>query len=174
MDSDQDGEHIKTVYAHFGLALFLAQVLEHGLVNALVLVELLPTRAGNPVPHKQWEATYDSFCEQNFKATLGKMIRNLKEAVVIPANLERILDEALRKRNFLAHDYFRERDVAFLSKEGREKMIDELQDAQALFKAADTNVEEVTKTARDRYGITEEYINKMLKERLLKNNINLY
>ncbi|MDP1548243.1 MAG: hypothetical protein Q8L87_19690, partial [Anaerolineales bacterium] len=29
-------EQIKTVYAHFGLALYLAQVLEHGLANALI------------------------------------------------------------------------------------------------------------------------------------------
>jgi hypothetical protein len=40
---DPTDEHVKTVYAHFGLAVYLAQVLEHGLVNALVFVDLLPS-----------------------------------------------------------------------------------------------------------------------------------
>jgi hypothetical protein len=38
MDKD---EHHKEVYAHFGLAVFTAQVLEHGIVNALVLCDLI-------------------------------------------------------------------------------------------------------------------------------------
>jgi len=33
MSDDNADEHVKTVYAHFGLALYLAQVLEHGLAN---------------------------------------------------------------------------------------------------------------------------------------------
>jgi len=38
----EDGEHIKEVYAHFGLAIYLAQVLEHGIVNALVCADFVP------------------------------------------------------------------------------------------------------------------------------------
>ena len=168
MDSAQHDEHVKTVYAHFGLALFLAQVLEHGLVNALVFVALLPARAGNPVPRKQWEDEYESFYERNFETTLGKMIHNLKEATSIPSDLEAVLAEALGRRNFLAHNYFRERDVEFLTEEGREKMIKELQEAQSLFVAADTKLTEVTKAARERFGFTEERINKMFEEYLAR------
>ena len=38
-----EGEHVKEVYARFGLALNCAQVLEHGLVNALFIVDLIPS-----------------------------------------------------------------------------------------------------------------------------------
>lgn len=168
MDDDQHSEHSKTVYAHFGLAMFLAQVLEHGLVNALGFVELLPTRAGNPVPRKQWEAEFESFFERNFETTLGKMIQNLKAATTIPSDLETVLAAALTKRNYLAHNYFRERDAAFITEEGREKMIKELQEAQALFTAADNRLTEVTKAAREKFGFTDEYTNRMFEDYLAK------
>lgn len=168
MDDGQHSEHSKTVYAHFGLAMFLAQVLEHGLVNALVFVELLPTRAGSPVPRKQWEAEFESFFERNFETTLGKMIRNLKAATTIPSDLETILTAALTKRNFLAHNYFRERDAAFITEAGREKMIEELQEAQALFSEADNRLTEATKAAREKFGFTDEYLNQMFEDYLSK------
>ena len=40
---DEDEQH-KEIYAHFGLAIFTAQVLEHGIVNALVCCDLIPNR----------------------------------------------------------------------------------------------------------------------------------
>ena len=164
----QHDEHSKTVYAHFGLAMFLAQVLEHGLVNALVFIELLPARAGNPVPRKQWEAEFESFFDRNFETTLGKMIRNLKAATTIPSDLETVLTAALTTRNFLAHNYFRERDTAFITEEGRDRMIKELQEAQALFTAADNRLTEATKAAREKFGFTDEYLNRMLADYLVK------
>ncbi len=45
MMSDHDqGEHVKEVYARFGLAVYCIQVLEHALVNALVILDLIPSR----------------------------------------------------------------------------------------------------------------------------------
>jgi hypothetical protein len=67
MGDDGTNEHVKTVYAQFGLALYLAQVLEHGLANALMCAELLPRRAGKPVPRKEWEAEFDTFMDQKFE-----------------------------------------------------------------------------------------------------------
>jgi len=166
MRADERDDHVKTVYAQFGLALYLTQVLEHGLVNALVFIDLLPSRAGNPVPRKQWEAEFDSFLERNFETTLGKMIRSLKAVSQIPGDLESTLADALTKRNFLAHHFFRERSDEFMSQEGREKMIAELQDAQALFEAADAKLAEATKSAREKYGFTDERIEQMIEERL--------
>lgn len=43
-------EHVKEVYARFGLTVYLVQVLEHGLANALVSTELLPRRSYKSVP----------------------------------------------------------------------------------------------------------------------------
>ncbi|THD09312.1 hypothetical protein [Metallibacterium scheffleri] len=156
MNEDSKDEHVKTVYAHFGLTQYLAQVLEHGLANALMYAELLPRRAEKPVPRKQWEAEFDGFMSQQFEQTLGRLIRGLGKATSVPTDLEGLLTDALKKRNFLAHHFFRERAESFMSSNGRDKMIEELEHAQKLFETADERLTEVAKPLRERYGITDE------------------
>lgn len=154
---DED-EHVKTVYAHFGLAIYFSQVLEHGLVNALVFIDLLPRRAGRPVPKKEWIKEFDSFMDQHFETTLGKMIRSLKGVISVPDELESLLATALKKRNFLAHHYFKERAAEFMTITGRDEIISELQEAQMLFDQADDKLDEVVKPLRERFGFTDEQL----------------
>lgn len=166
MGEDRANDQVKTVYAHFGLAMYLAQVLEHGLVNTLMFLDLLPSRAGKPVPRKQWEAEFDSFMQRHFETTLGRMIRALQDVAPVPPQLEAVLTEALKKRNFLAHHYFRERAEQFMSYEGREEMISELKHAQTLFEAADAKLTEVCKPVREEYGFTDERLSEFFAEYL--------
>lgn len=167
MSDDSADAHVKTVYAHFGLALYLAQVLEHGLANALMCTELLPRRAGKPVPRKEWEAEFDMFMNQQFEQTLGRLIRGLRNATSVPIELEGLLTDALKTRNFLTHHFFRERAEAFMSRDGREEMIHELERAQRLFEAADDKLVGTVKPLREKYGLTDERM-KPIEEKYLK------
>ncbi|MFH1674662.1 MAG: hypothetical protein ABIF87_14725 [Pseudomonadota bacterium] len=172
MKTYDEDEHVKTVYAHFGLAFYFAQVLEHGIVNMLVFVDLLPKRAGKPIPRKQWIKELDLFLNSHFQMTLGKMIRSFKEVMDVPEDLEILLSTALKKRNFLAHDYFRERATEFMSYQGREKMIEELDKNKLFFEQADTRLNEIIEPLRKRSGITDEHLQKALDELRLKANGN--
>lgn len=156
MGDNGANEHVKTVYAQFGLALYLAQVLEHGLANALMFAELLPRRAGKPVPRKEWEAEFDAFMDRQFEQTLGRLIRGLRSVTSVPTDLEGLLTDALNTRNFLTHHFFRERAEHFMSRDGREKMIQELERAQKLFDAADERLTDVAKPLREKYGLSDE------------------
>jgi hypothetical protein len=156
MTDENSDDQVKAVYAHFGLAAYLAQVLEHGLANALMCAELLPRRAGKPVPRKQWEGEFDAFMEQQFKHTLGLLMRRLNSSTPVPNDLEELLTAALLKRNFLAHHYFRERAEAFMTHYGREQMIVELQEAQKLFERADDRLSQVITPLRERFGLTDD------------------
>ena len=118
-------EHVKETYAHFGLASYLAQVLEHGLVIALVYADMIPNRKPN-----QTRVDFDLFLDKHFETTMGKMIQNFKKHVAVPLEFEQLLLDARTKRNFLAHHYFRERADDFMKEAGREKMILELKAAQ--------------------------------------------
>lgn len=40
------GEEFKVVCAYYGSAMFFAQVLEHGIANALMVVDLIPRTNG--------------------------------------------------------------------------------------------------------------------------------
>lgn len=168
MNEDRKNEHIKTVFAHFGLAQYLAQVLEHGLANALMYAELLPRRAGKPILRKHWETEFDVFMNQQFEQTLGRLIRGLGRAASVPTDLEGLLTDALKTRNFLAHHFFRERAEFFMSRDGRDKMIEELERAQKLFEAADERLTEVAKPLREIYGLADEKLKPFEQEYLKK------
>lgn len=162
---DEDGEHHKTVYAHFGVAIYLSQVLEHALANALLILDLVPQAQKVATP-ASWPEKVDSFYDSQFRRTLGSLIRRLGELATVPLELENLLAQALDKRNWLSHHYFRERATEFFSVSGRDKMIAELEDAQSLFRAADTALETVVKPLRQRYGYSDEILAKLEEEML--------
>jgi len=153
-----DEEHIKEVYAHFGLSIYLAQVLEHGIVNALVCADLVPRRAGQVSSKEQWASEFDAFMEGHFEHTLGKLIKILQKHVAVPTALEQTLRETLGLRNFLAHGFFRKRIVKFASFQGREEMLKELQSAQQQFERAEKELEAVAKPFRLKIGFTDEQL----------------
>jgi hypothetical protein len=107
MSDDDKGEHVKEVYARFGLAVYCVQVLEHGLVNAFLVLKLIPSRRHLARSREEWEAEVDAFMDRHFEATMGRMMKNLRD--VTRTELENPLHDALRRRNWLIHDFFRER-----------------------------------------------------------------
>jgi hypothetical protein len=155
MEADPAEEHVKTVYAHFGLAVFSAQCLEHGLSNALIYLDLIPRRVNTVGTKEQWNAEFDGFLGRNFEQTLARLLARFRELTSVPKDLEELLTTALKRRNWLAHHYFRERAEGFMSASGRESMISEMQEAQLLFELADKCISAVTNPIRERYGITD-------------------
>ena len=73
-------EQTRDVYAHFGLALYLAQVLEHGIVNAMVAARL-PYRSGVT------RGDIDAFMGDQFEKPLGRLIGALGEHIAVPDTL---------------------------------------------------------------------------------------
>jgi predicted RNA polymerase sigma factor len=144
-----DDSHTRETYAHFGLAMYLAQVLEHGLVNAMVVARL-------PEPNRIQRSSIDDFMDQKFEQTLGRLIRDLRDFVEVPDEVGDQLAEALRTRNWLAHAYFRERAAQFLTRAGRNQMISELKDAQELFHRTYRALEDILAPIREKFGLTEE------------------
>jgi hypothetical protein len=141
-------ERIRDVYAHFGLALYLAQVLEHAIVNAMVATRL---------PHRERATRTDiaAFMGDHFEKPLGRLIAGLGRYVAVPEASFTQLRAALQTRNWLAHHYFRERAVEFTNDSGRVMMIDELQSAQRLFEEVEASVTAIVRPIEERYGITK-------------------
>jgi hypothetical protein len=144
-----DDDHIREVYAYFGLAVYFGQVLEHGIVNAMVILRM---------PHRdkmtKWDV--DVFMDRQFENTLGKLIKNLQSEIRLPIELEGVLRDALKTRNWLCHDYFRERALELASEGGRDKMLAELVEARELLEKADKTLTALVQPLADRYGMTKE------------------
>jgi hypothetical protein len=159
-------EQTKEVYAHFGLAAFLAQVLEHAIVNAMVYLDLIPSKARKVPDAAAWTKAFDEFMEGHFEKTLGNLVRTLRALTEIPENLEALLRESLRRRNWLMHGYFRERAEQFVTDVGRDGMISELQEIQSLFDRTEKELETVIAPIRRRYGFSDERLAAFYKEYL--------
>lgn len=157
-------ELVKEVYAHYGLAMYLSQVLEHGRVNALIFIDFVPSNMHKFRHRSIWEKHLDEFSSQHFKTTLGKMINNLKKHITIEADFEEILSKALEVRNYLAHHYFRDRSEIFMTDSGCNKMIKELQEFQKDLQNADKLLESNTRDYRIALGITDEKINAYMQQ----------
>jgi hypothetical protein len=145
---DYDDEQTRDVYAHYGLAMYLAQTLEHGIVNALVILRL-------PEKDKYTRQDIDEFMEGRFQKTLGALLKHLKSEVALPPDLESTLTEALNRRNYLAHHYFREKAESFVTRSGRAQMLQELQADQQLFERADEQLEKALTPFRAKHGVTD-------------------
>ena len=129
------GEGFKEVCAYFGAAMYFAQVLEHGIVNALLFLEFIPNQRG-----KWTDEEYERFWRQNFDKTLGNLINSMKPLCQLPSDLESSLQEARDRRSFLAHRFFREREQKVM--QGcYEELIDELEEHRSFFESTDKVLE---------------------------------
>ena len=155
-----EDEHTREVYAHFGLAVYQAQVLEHGLVNAMVILRI-------PERNRVTRIDIDDFMGQEFQKTLGNLIHDLKKYTTLPSELEDLLSSALKTRNWLCHHYFRERAEDFMTSSGKSGMIIELDDSCHLLIKADRALNALTRPLAAQFGITEAAIDAEVEAMLL-------
>ncbi|MGH7812631.1 MAG: hypothetical protein ACREQI_01330 [Candidatus Binataceae bacterium] len=159
---DKDDAETREVYAHAGLALYLAQCLEHGIVNSLVLAQMEELHAKLPAARGRitdYKADMDRLWNEEFQKTFGQLINSLSSTgIKIPRSLESDLRESLRLRNQLVHHYFRDRADSWFSSDGRRSMAEELKAMREHFVKTDRTLHEVTSNIRAHFGMTDEKI----------------
>ncbi len=89
---------------------------------------------------------------------MGRMMKKLRDVTPVGSELENLLRDALRRRNWLIHDFFRERATEFMSSAGREQMLHEVDECRDLFQTADRRLEAVVAPLRRKAGITDELL----------------
>ena len=147
------------MYARFGLAVYIAQCIETGLVNLLVALKLKDR-------HKITRADIVSFRENNYEKTLGTLITYLRQSMNISDDFEKELREALEIRNYLVHRYFRVNAIDFSNENGRIRMLSEINSYTSGLEQLDKKIDSICLTIGEQHGITEEMINKIESELL--------
>jgi hypothetical protein len=138
------GRQAHQVYAKFGVAMYGAQTLEFVILAVLEWSGLV---SGRYTTAEAW-ARADA---ELLRKTLGALQKALIVERVDLTHLEEDLVRAVALRNFLAHNYFRERIDAIESWEGRERMVAELDQAHDLFNALVQRLRPITR------GIVDEF-----------------
>ena len=145
-DIDPESWLSREVFARFGLAMYSSQVLEHGIVNLVVWSGL---RDGSYRAYEETEAANAEL----FRQTLGSVKKILLSRRPDIGHLDDLLIRVVRLRNFLAHQYFRQRAAAFLTEAGKNQMIGELKKATAFFENVDAKLEPLTMQIIEAIGV---------------------
>jgi len=127
MEPEEDIEpDVKTTFARFGSAYYQANVLEHEIVNILAMAKVVEA-------HSDAEQLVSDPWDDKFKATLGKLVKELGPYTQVDPGLGADIEKALRLRNMLAHAFWRERAEEFCTDCGRSRMIADLIDMRDHF-----------------------------------------
>lgn len=116
--ADFDDAQVREVYSRYGLAMFMAQALEHGMVNALLVLRPLPTRKKH-ADRSSWDEAFDRFYDIEPAKTFGNMARALEQTQAFSPDLGERLRSAKVQRDHLAHRFFREHNMDFMTRPGR-------------------------------------------------------
>lgn len=154
---DPESEVVREVYARYGLAMYSAQVLEHAIVNMVIVLRFMPTRSTHQ-SQESWEAAFDDFCIGEFGKTLGNMLRTLEKLNIVPEPLIERLRRAKEIRDVLAHRFFRKHDWDFMKQDGRAEMIVYCERAVEEFKAIDAELDTLCLSFLNQFGLTDECI----------------
>ncbi len=147
-------EQYKGVLTHFGAAACRVSSFEAILTNVLLLHARLGGKAPTANDLDKMEEEY-----QKKKYSLGALIRDAKAAVAVPDMTEKVMNEALRLRNYLMHNFFRDKAFEISTESGRKRMVAELQKTEATVLTADRMVTELGMKLAQHLGITLEGIN---------------
>lgn len=119
----------QVVYTYYGFAAWWAQLVELRIIDLISAIRLAEGEEINDVSYR---AAFKNLERQ----TLGMLLRKCREAewVAIPEDDERVLAQALEKRNYLIHRFFSVHDEELLDYD--QTLVNELREVSALLASA--------------------------------------
>jgi len=153
---DSADEHVREVYAKYGLAAYYSQCLERSLAAILVFVH-------GPEPKQITRRELDRVLNQTYKLTMGQLLAKLGGASSI-GGLDSALSAALKKRNWLIHSYFWDRAGHFMSETGRNFMLKELDEIRTILETVDDQLEEIYERRIKELGISPEIFDRQMQK----------
>lgn len=162
-EEDENAElEVREVFAYYGRTVYAASCVETGLAVALMQVELMSQAHGRArreqkAPSRaEWEAMFDAYMAKHDLLPLGTLIDRFRSLHKVDPPLNALLTEALSRRNYIVHGFFRENAVAFAHSVGRLAMIDELDRDHDLFTRTDEAVQQAVAPVIPRLGVDPE------------------
>lgn len=146
-----DHSAFHNVYTYYGFAGYWAQIFELAMLNVVAAIRL----ADMPSIDKD---TYQGAFRNLNRKTLGMLLNNCRVAkhINIPEKDERLLQEALEKRNSLTHRFFSVHNAELSENEAI--VVNELREISALFASAQQVAQSVYASIMVALDIDEELI----------------
>lgn len=145
-----------------GMASFQAQALEYALVSLQAATALNKKE----ITHVKLQELMDA----RYKYTLGRLIKKTLDTLEIPEELQSRLEEALLKRNWVTHHFFREYGSTGFNSVLQNKAANILNEIWPFFEKVSESIQYLTLKRIQESGKTEEEINAGIEQAL--NNYN--
>jgi len=147
---DEDDRY-KEVYALFGSCVYHFQVLEHQLINMIMLY------------YKSKNITlqgeeYDNLFSDYSDKTMGKLIEKVITIYSLNEETRKLLWQIHTKRNFFIHHYFKNRNKKMINDEGKIELINEINEVDNQVIDLDEYLTKIMSPYVEKIGITEEII----------------
>jgi hypothetical protein len=114
-----ESEHSKELFAYFGLAVYYGQALEQQLTNLLLLTKLSQGKTPS-------EADLADLYQRKLGNSLGQLIKEIQHHFPFSEEDTAQLQKVWKQRNYIVHDYFKERIQDTFTPAGRAHIIREL------------------------------------------------
>jgi hypothetical protein len=156
LDSD---DKAKEIYAHFGLAVYFAQVLEQKAINMITFCRKTKSNMTN---QEQIDALWNDY--DLGSRTFGVLINEIKQLYSLSDKDGKELTDVLKLRNYIAHDYFRFNTELFYSDSGQKRMIKDFIEFQERANSLDNILQQYLKVFCIELGLTDERIDTILEQ----------
>jgi hypothetical protein len=148
-------EQTKEVYAWFGAAYYHSEVLH----RQLSIMFALRIRASTTLVVR---SRYEEQLRRAFDMTLGNLVVATSE--LVDAEHANALEEAVQRRNFLAHHFWYDRAPLLASEDGMERLIRELKEHAQFFLELDEAVTSAFEARTAHLGLSQEQYEQTLAE----------
>lgn len=169
------GDDLKDVYAQFGLTFSHGCTVEAVLANVILASDFVKTvitecrRAGKPIYTKdECGSRFDDFLAKQHRQMMGKLVGGIKGLVELDGALEKRVDDALRRRNYLAHHFWRERGGEVISRKRRDVVLKDLIADQEFFEQLAKDLENVANSEVTKLGLDGEGLHTRVDEGVRK------
>lgn len=151
--------NLRDLYYKFGRAAEMAQVMEIEAGNlALAYVSFVFDLDNISDENRRM---FKAIIDDVDKRTFGYLLKNIRKTGEISDDIEKTMDNALEKRNYLIHKFFKTHNYAINSDAGRREMIEELDQIYNELSRAHTVLSLMTDTFSEIWGlpkVTEEEV----------------
>ncbi|MDX6447360.1 MAG: hypothetical protein QOH71_4434 [Blastocatellia bacterium] len=143
-------EDLRELYVEFGQAAEMAQVMEVEAGNLALSFVTIAFDTTN-ITDEQREF-FRALVDDVDKRTFGNLMKEIRKTTKVSEAIDETINEALAKRNYLIHKFFRTHNFAINSEEGRKAMRAELAAIHASLSRAHITLHGMTNTLNQAFG----------------------
>lgn len=151
-------EDRRELYVEFGRAAEMAQIMEVEAGNLALAFVTIAFDTTN-ITDEQREFVR-ALIDDVDRRTFGNLMREIRKTTHVSEGIDKTINDALVKRNYLIHKFFRTHNFAIHSEEGRKAMRAEIAAIYSALNLAHRVLHGMTHTLNQAFGkpnITEEY-----------------